>query len=357
MNLDNVKKIYKMDPGLMAESIGMLPEQISQVLEDSHLVRIPESYSRIDKVVINGMGGSNLGARILQSCYLNKMKVPVEVVPGYAVPNYVDKKTLYIISSYSGNTEEPLSVYEEVKKRGARVLGITSSHKKNKLEKLMMEENIPGFVFSPLHNPSEQPRIGLGYSIFGFLTLLDKVGVIDLEKKKVERIIKRLRDNNSSLRPEAKTGENKAKEIAQGLKGRIPIIIGAEFLEGNLHTLRNQFCENSKNFADYLSLPELNHYLLESLANPISNKKNLAFLFIDSDKYHPRVQRRSELSKEVARKNGAKVLQYQVKEFSRLGQCAQVLQFGSWVSFYLGILNNVNPAQIPWVDWFKKELK
>ncbi len=346
-----------MDPGLVAESIGLLPEQIRQVREDAPLVRIPEGHTQVRKIVLNGMGGSNLGGRIIKACLADKLKAPLDIVPGYEVPGYVDRKTLYIISSYSGNTEEPLSVYEKVKKSGAKIMGITSSHEKNKLEKLMIKDNIPGFIFKPLHNPSEQPRIGLGYSIFGLLILLEKAGLLNLDEKEAESIIKKLRDDNFIFRPESESQKNPAKKIAQELKGKIPILVGAEFLEGNLHTLRNQFCENSKNFADYLSLPELNHYLLESLSHPVANKKNLVFLFLDSDKYHPRVQKRSELTKQVAKKNGIKVLDYKTEKGSRLNQCARVLQFGSWLSFYLGILNNVNPSQIPWVDWFKKELK
>ena len=134
-------------------------------------------------------------------------------------------------------------------------------------------------------------------------------------------------------------------------------MVGAEFLIGNLRILRNQLCENSKNFASYLTLPELNHYALESLANPKSNRKNLVFFFLDSKLYHPRVQKRSRLTKQVVKKNKIKLLSYNLTGKTKLVQAFETLQLGTWVSFYLAILNKVNPAEINWVDWFKKQLR
>ncbi|HMB66145.1 MAG TPA: SIS domain-containing protein [Patescibacteria group bacterium] len=358
MDLDNHSKfLEELDPGQVGDSIACLPDQISQILEDAEAVDIPASHKDVDKVVLNGMGGSNLGARIIQSLFEKELSVPVIITPGYIVPGYVDDKTLFIFSSYSGGTEEPLSVFPEVRNRKAKMIGVTSSHEDNKLEKLMSEQDFPGFAFKPRHNPSGQPRLGLGYSIFSILAVLDKLGLIHLDRSEVEEAIKFLKEKNKSWRPEIETGNNRAKEIAQELKGRIPVLIGAEFLEGNLHTFRNQMCENSKNFADYLTLPDLNHFLLEGLAHPAGNKDNLAFLFLDSDQYSPEVRTRSKLTKQTVEKNGIKTLEYRAESGSRLGQSLEILQLGAWITFYFSIINEEDPSLIPWVDWFKKKLK
>ncbi|MFA4941974.1 MAG: SIS domain-containing protein, partial [Patescibacteria group bacterium] len=124
-----------------------------------------------------------------------------------------------------------------------------------------------------------------------------------------------------------------------------------------LRIMRNQLCENSKNFSSYLVLPELNHYALESLANPISNKKDLVFFFFDSKLYNPRVQIRSRLTKQVIKKNKIKVISYNLSGKTKLAQAFEALQMGTWVTFYLAMLNKVNPAEIHWVNWFKKQLK
>ncbi|MDD5291529.1 MAG: SIS domain-containing protein [Patescibacteria group bacterium] len=356
MKLNNLILPRKGEVGRLVESIQFLPDQVRQVLTEARLIKIPASYSQINEVVVNGMGGSNLGAGIVKAVFSDKMNAPLTITPGYQVPAHVGRNTLYIISSYSGSTEEPLSVYQEVKKRGAKIAAITSAGN-GKLEKLMIKDNIPGYIFKPEFNPSCQPRLGVGYMIFGLAVMLAKAGLFKIKVKEIEDLIADLEIWDRRLRPAIATKNNQAKKIAEALFGRQPILVGAEFLIGNLRVLRNQLCENSKNFASYLTLPELNHYALESLANPRSNKKDLIFFFLDSKLYHPRVEKRSRLTKQVAKKSGIKVFGYTLTGKTKLVQAFEMLQLGTWVSFYLAVLNKVNPAEIAWVDWFKKQLR
>ena len=137
----------------------------------------------------------------------------------------------------------------------------------------------------------------------------------------------------------------------------MPILASGGFLAGNLHTLRNQINECGKNYSSYLVLPDLNHYAMEGLVYPKANKKDIAFLFFDSKLFHERVQKRAILTKQVVKKNGINVLSYQLRGKTKLEQAFELLQFGSWLSYYLGMQNNVDPVKITWVDWFKKELE
>ncbi len=356
MELDNYQKIYEFDTGLMAKSIESLPIQIEQLLNEEN-INIKINHEKIDKIVVNGMGGSNLGSRIIQSVFKEKLSVPLIIEPGYIVPKYVNKNTLYIISSYSGNTEEPLSVYEEVKSRNAQILIITSKEDDNKLLDLMKKNNLSGYIFDARNNPSNQPRLGVGYSIFGIIFMLKKIGFLTVKDKEIKSIIEILKTNNNNLKPEIETNTNIAKQIAKSIYNKKIILIGAEFLEGNLHTLRNQFCENSKNIALYFILPELNHYLLEGLSYPKNNKEDLVFLFIDSILYTQRVQKRSQLTKQVVKKNNIKVINHNLTSDTKLKQSFETLQLGAWITFYLSLLHNTDASLIPWVDWFKKELE
>lgn len=353
--LDDLNRIKKFDTGKVAETIGLLPRQIEQVMKEVEKLKLPAAYKQVDKVVINGMGGSNIGTWILQSVFAERMKKPVILTPGYEVPGYVDNKTLYVFSSYSGTTEEPLSVFEEVKRRGAKMLAITIAGD-SQLYKLVKKEKIPGYVFRPTANPSNQPRLGTGYSIFGISMLLARAGVFDIKKTEIVRLIETLDERTSWFAPGNLFMHNPAKQLAKKLFGKLPVLVAAEFLLGNVHALRNHFCENSKNFASYLFLPDLNHYAMEGLSAPAVLKKDLVFLFFDSALYHPRVQRRAELTKQVVKKNGIEVLEYKLSGESKLDQAFELLQFGMWLTFYLAILNQVNPAEIAWVDWFKKQL-
>ena len=82
----------------------------------------------------------------------------------------------------------------------------------------------------------------------------------------------------------------------------------------------------------------------------------MIFLFFDSDLYRPRIQKRSNLTKKIGQKNKIKVISHKLRGKTKLEQSFEMLQFGAWITYYLGMLNNVDPVNIPWVDWFKEQL-
>ncbi|MEK7557664.1 MAG: SIS domain-containing protein [Patescibacteria group bacterium] len=356
INLDN-QTIYKKDSNLLAaKSVELLAEQLKQVLEDSFLVKLPHDYSKINNIVVNGMGGSNLGARIIKAVFNEQIKVPLLIEPGYNIPAFVNENTLYLLSSYSGNTEEVLSVYQKVKKLKAKIIVITSDEKNNKLLKIIFKDDLPGYIFKPTFNPSKQPRLGQGYMLLGTAILLAKTGLFELKIDEIKNIISNLEIWDRELRPIVKEKLNLAKQIAQQLYNKQSILVTAEFLTGNGQVLRNQLCENSKNFASFLTLPELNHYAMEGLANPTNNSQNLVFLFFNSILYHQRIQKRLKITNQIVKKNKIITLEHVLRGKSKLEQSFEMLQFGTWISYYLGILNNVDPIKIPWVDLFKERL-
>jgi glucose/mannose-6-phosphate isomerase len=357
MSLDNKKTYDKLDKGGVGKSIELLPDQIDQVLKDTQTINVPADYKNCNKILVNGMGGSSLGAYMVKSVFANELKVPLAVEPGYVLPNYVDKDTLYLIISYSGTTEEPISTYEAAKKRDAKILIIAEDKPNSELCQLVKKDNLPGYIFKPANNPSGQPRLGIGYTAFGIIALLIRAGLLKVGAEEIQSYVANLRRASKKLIIAVPSEKNIAKKIAQTMKGKIPILVGAEHTAGNVHALRNQINECAKLFSCYLILPDLNHYAMEGLVNPKTNKNNLIFLFFDSLLYHPRVQLRSKLTKQVIAKNNIKVIAHKLQFGSKLGQALELLQFGSWLSYYLGILNSVDPVKIPWVDWFKKELK
>jgi glucose/mannose-6-phosphate isomerase len=357
MHIDDQKIYQKLDMGRVAESIEMLPRQIGQVLEETLFLKFAHEYNEIDKIIINGMGGSNLGAQMIKSVLAEKLKIPLLIESGYIVPAFVNKNTLYIISSYSGNTEEPFSVYNEVKKRGAKILIITMDDAKSRLRRLMIKKNIPGYVFNQKNNPSGQPRMGIGYTLFGLIMLLVKTRLYDIDINEIKKIIVEMEDRNKKMNPKIFINSNKIKQLANKTTDKILVLIGSEFLTGNLHIMRNQINESAKQLAIYLVLPDLNHYALEGLLFPRSNKDNLVFVFFNSNLYDKRIQRRAILTKRVVENNKIKAIDYKLTSKTKLSQACEMLQISSWLSYYLGILNHVDPVKIPWVDWFKKRLE
>ena len=135
---------------------------MEEVLAEAKKVKIPVSYKKVSNLVVLGMGGSTLGAHLIKSVFLDDLKIPVEIVNGYAVPGFVSKNSLVIASSYSGSTEEVVSAIADAKKKQAKIVVIASG---GKLADFAKQSRLPSLIFSTNNNPCGSPRMGLGYSV------------------------------------------------------------------------------------------------------------------------------------------------------------------------------------------------
>lgn len=353
INLDNRAELETLDAKNMLKSIEILPNQVREVMLLSETVRIPKKYSNSDNIVVLGMGGSALGTHIIKSVFFNELNRPVEIVNGYHLPAYVGKDTLVLLSSYSGGTEEVLSAALEAKKTGANIMVITAG---GKLADFAKKNNWPALVFTTKNNPCGSPRIGLGYSLVGQMILFAKAGLFDFKSVMVTQILKTLEKYNDSFGVE-NSKNNLAKQIAGKVRSRTVWFVGAEHLSGSTHVAANQLNENAKRFGGYFLLPELNHHLMEGLVNPVSNSENICFVLLESALYDKRVQKRFAVMKEILTKNKIEFIVYNLESKTKLNQAMECLSFGSYVSFYLAMLQGIDPTAIPFVDYFKAALK
>lgn len=350
--LDNQFLWTKLDKGKIHESIELIPDQFTQAWDEIEKCKLPRGASSAQNVVICGMGGSALGGRIVDSLVADRARVPIEVFTEYKIPNYVNSNSFVIVSSYSGNTEETLSSAKLALAKGAKIFGITTG---GKLTEFLKRNKLAGYVFNPKYNPSEQPRMGLGYSISSILSLLSKCAFIRYgnEKENINFTLKKYSDEFGISVPETK---NLAKSFARKLLQKVIVIMASEHLVGISHAFANELNENSKTFSALYDLPEANHHLMEGLKFPTKAKELLYFLFIESKHYTPEVQKRYPITNEVFKINGYSSLTYATSSDEKLLEIFEVLMFGSYVSFYLAMLNGIDPTPIPWVDYFKAQL-
>jgi len=344
--------IHNLDLSNVYGSVLAFADQVSDAWVQAEKIEIPPDYSEIKNVVVAAMGGSALGARVISALYSESLKVPLEIVNDYRLPSYVGKETLVIADSYSGTTEETLASYEEAKNKGAKIYCTAAG---GTLSKIASEDKVPLYTINPIYNPSNQPRMSLGYSIGSMSQLLSKLKLIDLRGEEVKKACAFVKNLSGEFKLEK--ANNNAINTAEGLFNKIPILIAASHLLGASHAAKNQINENAKTFAAAFPIPELNHHLIESLKFPESNPTNLAFVFYESELYLPRTQKRFKLTKELAEKNGIRTYTYKVRGENKLEQALEVVQFGAFVGFYLSMLNGINPAPIPTVDWFKVEME
>ena len=342
IDLTNSEEIKKLDPKNVYGSTEMFPNQCEQIWNEE--IMLDDNYKSMQNIVLCGMGGSAYGGYIAQSLFKDGLSVPIYSNNDYTLPFFTNEKSLIVLSSYSGETEEVLACGEEAKSKNFKITGITTG---GKLSEFFKSNNYTNLGFEPKFNPSGQPRLGTGYMILGFFVILKKLGFINLGD---DEFLKSVEELKSSI-PEIK---NKSIFIAKSLVGYIPLVFCAEFLYGNAHILRNQFNETSKSFSAFEDIPELNHHLMEGLKNPPDKKMKI--IFITSDLYSGIIKKRFELTKNVIGRNNVEFLEYKPQGSTKISQVLNTLAFGGYTSFYFSLLYGQDPSLIPWVDYFKEEL-
>lgn len=345
IDLNDKNAIAILDRKNVYASINGLAKQCRQAWEETQNIDFPGSYRGLENIVLCGMGGSAYAAYFIKALFSQSLAVPFELVNGYDLPSYVNEHTLVMLSSYSGSTEETITCGERAREIKAKITAVTSGLK---LLELTKTHNLPAYTFNPLYNPSGQPRLGQGYMIIGHIGILARLGFLTLSNKEVSPAIDFLEKNNHTIGIEA-------KNVVEKFVEKIPVIVASGHLSGNAHVLRNQFNETAKNFSAYSLIPELNHHLMEGLAHPTN--KTLLFLFLRSLLYNSTIQKRFEATKEVIAKNGIDTVEVNVLGDTPFAQMLWALSFGGYLTFYLAIIYNQDPSLIPWVDYFKRQLK
>jgi glucose/mannose-6-phosphate isomerase len=337
----------------MLGSLQLLHSQVEEIAEIAQSLEIPSTYKKIDRIVVFGMGGSALGTHVIQSLYRTEMKYPLEIINGYEMPGYVNSKTLVILSSYSGTTEEILFVAELARLRKAKIAVISAG---GNLAQFAKKYKYPALVFSTTNNPCGSPRMGLGYSIVGQLILFSKFGVLKISPKDIKQIVKTLAEYDTAYGVLTPQKENLAKQMARKTIDRSVWFIASEHLVGNAHIAANQMNENAKRFSGYFTIPEIHHHLLEGFGYPMQNERGLLCVLIQSPAYFDRMHKRYEVTRKVLNKNKIAFAVFTPRETDPLLEVCETLVFFSYVSYYSALLKKIDPTPIPHVDFFKKEM-
>ncbi|MBC7099580.1 bifunctional phosphoglucose/phosphomannose isomerase [Candidatus Bipolaricaulota bacterium] len=335
------EKLLELDTSGMLEVVAGFPDQCRQGLELGEEVALPPGLSGFSQVLCVGMGGSGITGDLLGRL----LSVPVFSFRGYRVPGYIGEETLLVGVSYSGNTEETLSAFEEGLSRTRRALAISSG---GKLRELCARRKIP-WIGIP---SGYQPRAALGYLLFTLLSVLRRLGAAHLDLKEALEV---LAGQARALGP-ASPG-NRAQAIAQALAGGVPLIYGTNGNTGPVaFRWKTQINENAKQPAFWAELPELCHNEIVGweLAERVLPGGRVVFLRSGHD--HPRVQARIEILKEVLLRRGLSYLEVEGEGESEAAQLFSLLYLGDWVSVYLALLNGVDPTPVRPIQELKERL-
>lgn len=352
--LDTPQTFERYDARNLRGSIAMLAEQCEQAWKETRSLAIPLSYTRnIDQVIVAGMGGSALPAHTIAAVFAGALRVPLHVVSTYTLPASATRRSLVILLSYSGTTEEVMHIAQQALQKRIRVIGMTIG---GDLAHMLRSRKLPVYQFVPKHNPCGQPRMGQGYMLFGLLGILHRVELLAYAPSAIVRDIGSIRTVEKKYAPTVPFARNDAKKLALFIQGAFPVIIGPDFLLGAMHTFANQVNENAKTFAAFFPLPELNHHFIEGLQFPRTARRGVRFISLTSTHAHPRIRARSHITEAIIRKNRFSVWRHELSGATPFAAALSLLVFGSYASFYAALLHRIDPSAIPWVDYLKKRL-
>jgi glucose/mannose-6-phosphate isomerase len=345
--IESVERIRAADPGNMLDRIKDLPKQVRDAWKIASAAQLPPAHGDVRNITVAGMGGSAIGGDLAAALLATDLKIPMGVHRDYGLPAYVGRDSLVIVSSYSGNTEETLSSFEEAQRRGARVLVLTTG---GKVSELARAAKYPVITFS---YPA-QPRAALGYSLGLVLGALTRLGFVRDLSPDIDAALADLAKLEERVHEGART--NDAKKLAIELHGRVIFAYGGGVLGVMARRVKGQWNENAKNWAAFDVLPELNHNAVVGFPYPDVAREALTVLLLRSDRDNPRHKIRFDVTRELLDRVSVPHKTLQFNGASMLSEVLQLTLFTDYVSFYVALLNGADPSPVTSIAYLKDRL-
>ena len=300
----------------------------------------------VANIVWAGLGGSALPMVVVESW--PQTTIPFEVVRNYDIPPYVNNSTLFVASSYSGNTEETLEALSNAEQAGAQIVVVAAG---GKLQDIAREKGYPLFSIPA----GIQPRMATFYFVSAFVKIIEPLNVAHYDVSELASVGEWLRGQIADWQSTVPTKDNYAKQIALELMGKTTIMYAGPKLFPAANKWKICMNENAKNTAWANQYPELNHNeFIGWSSHPV--EKPFAVVEIRSTLEHPRVQKRFEVTERLLSGMRPAPIVVVPQGGTLLQQLAWSFALGDFVSIYLGILNGVDPTPVALVEKLKKEL-
>lgn len=345
--LNDLNWIKKIDKSNMLSFCVEAPRHYGQAAKLGKTLSV--GYPKPNTIVVAGMGGSGIGGELLKDWARDRITVPIEACREYSLPAYAHKNTLVFVVSYSGETEETLSVFRDAIKRKCMIICISSG---GKLHEFAEKLSLPHLLV-----PSGMaPRATLPYLFMPLITTLGKIGLVsgaDDEVSETTRILEQVSADNSPKKP---LSRNFSKELAANIQGTVPAVYGFGFYRTVAQRLKTQFNENSKNPAKWEVFPELNHNEIVGWEEAEEFARCFSIIFIRDAEEPAEIRQRIEVTKGLMNRQIGKLFEVYSRGKSRLAKMTSVICTGDFTSVYLAILRGVDPTPVKTITLLKQKL-
>jgi glucose/mannose-6-phosphate isomerase len=350
IDLDDAEAIRAADPGGMLAFVAGLPQQLRDGYEAGRSTAGLPAVDDVSAIVFCGMGGSAFPGDAVRGIFRGRLGIPFEVVRGPQLPAHAGRGTLVLCSSYSGETAETLACFDEAVRRGCRVVAVSSGGRlaSSAARHGIAVVSIPG---------GYMPRAAVGHLSSGVMGVLaaGALGILpslDGDVREAASIVEGLARR---LGPDAPLEENLAKLLAARMRGRVPVIWGAQGIASVAAARwKTELNENAKVPAFASALPELDHN--EVVGWSAGEGEAFFLVALRTREEHAEVARRFPASIDIARSSGAEVQQVEAAGRTQLAELFSLVMTGDFVSCYLGMIRGFDPTPIEAIELLKRKL-
>lgn len=348
-DLDNIETIRDIDKSDMLSILAKFPQQCKNAIEIAQKFILPEKFKHVRNIVISGMGGSAIGGDLVRTVYSEEIKLPIIINRNYFIPEFVNEDTLFVATSYSGNTEETISSLENAIRKKANVITISSG---GKIKELSEKHNLTHFL---IPEKNLQPRCAFAYLFLPIIVFLSRLGFISDQSENFDDSIKTISETINVL---SLNEDNLAKQLAHLLYNRIPIIYASQnCFDIVAMRWKGQFNENSKMVAFYNVIPEMNHNEIVGWGIPLDITRRCVVIMLSHNAEFEKIKKRIEITKSLISSLGTQVIDIFAIGNCNLARVLYLIYLGDLTSFYLAILNEVDPTPVERISLLKRMLE
>lgn len=309
-------------------------------VENGRTISVPEG--QFESVLFYGLGGSGIVGHIVSSMFSQECSTPLLVNTTSSIPSWINRDTLVVLMSYSGETVEVLRAAKYVASKGAEMVAICSG---GTLEKKASEMGFPAVRVTP----NLTPRMAVPEMVGCAISVLESANVLRGAAAALKAGLGVLEDGVKRFSAEAEPPTNTAKTAAVFLLDSLPHAISESLFLPVALRLKNQLNENSKLPCIVIEVPESLHNTLEALPHT-KRDKYIQFRWTGEDKL---ISVQLDFLKKLLNQ---RLLEARFEE-DKLGSILKSIMWSDYVSVYLAALRNIDPIPVSKIAALRRELE
>ena len=313
-----------------------------EIAKESYFSKLSQiEYETCNHVVFAGMGGSGAIGDLF-SAILSKTDIHVSLIKGYLLPKTVDKNTLVIVTSVSGNTDESLTVLKSTKKINCNVIAFASG---GKMEQFCNNNQIIFRKIPIVHSPRTS-LINYTYSILKILN-----SILPIEKKDIMESLDALDKIKKQIDSHNLSDSNPAINLAKWLSG-IPIIYYPQGLHSTAIRFKASLQENSKNHVITEDIIEACHNGIVSWERPSIVQP----ILLQGEEDFIKTKERFKVVKEFFKKNNIEYKEINSVSGNILTKTICLMYMLDYISIYKAVLSKIDPSPVKSINYIKERI-